>query len=323
VTHPDDIETTQENDDNVLATNRSSVIEKRYIRKDGRTVWANVAVSVIRDGDGRPQYLVGQLYDITEQKEAQQAMVEARQEAEQANRAKSEFLAAMSHDLRTPLNAILGFAEMISQQLFGEIDKRYQGYADDIQASGAHLLSLVDEILDLSAIEAGKKALTLEELDARAVMSDCENTVSGRAQAGDIDLRLEVPEEPLLFRSDRRAVTQILLNLISNALKFTPPGSRVTVSAADAIGGVVFEIADTGCGIPADDVAKLTEPFVRGQIDPYLTKDGWGLGLSIVRSLVALHDGDFDIESEPGSETTVKITLPERSATEQNEAGSV
>ena len=323
VTHPDDIETTQENDDNVLATNRSSVIEKRYIRKDGRTVWANVAVSVIRDGDGRPQYLVGQLYGITEQKEAQQAMVEARQEAEQANRAKSEFLAAMSHDLRTPLNAILGFAEMISQQLFGEIDKRYQGYADDIQASGAHLLSLVDEILDLSAIEAGKKALTLEELDARAVMSDCENTVSGRAQAGDIDLRLEVPEEPLLFRSDRRAVTQILLNLISNALKFTPPGGRVTVSAADAIGGVVFEIADTGCGIPADDVAKLTEPFVRGQIDPYLTKDGWGLGLSIVRSLVALHDGDFDIESEPGSGTTVKITLPERSATEQNEAGSV
>lgn len=315
VTHPDDVGATQENDDNVLATNRSSVIEKRYIRRDGHTVWANVAVSVIRDAEGRPQYLVGQLYDITEQKEAQEAMAEARQEAEQANRAKSEFLAAMSHDLRTPLNAILGFAEMISQQLFGAIDKRYQGYADDIQASGAHLLSLVDEILDLSAIEAGKKALTMEELDVRAVISDCENTVSGRAKAGDIDLRMEVPEEPLLFRSDRRAVTQILLNLISNALKFTPPGGRVTVSATAAGEAVKFKATDTGCGIPTTDVTKLTEPFVRGQIDPYLTKDGWGLGLSIVRSLVALHDGDFDIESEPGSGTTVAVTLPIEAST--------
>jgi len=309
VTHPDDVDATQENDDNVLATNRSSVIEKRYIRKDGRTVWANVAVSVVRDAEGRPQYLVGQLYDITEQKKAHQAMVEARQEAEEANRAKSEFLAAMSHDLRTPLNAILGFAEMISQQLFGPIDERYQGYADDIQASGAHLLSLVDEILDLSAIEAGKKALALEKLDARTIIADCENTVTGRAQAGGIDLRMEIPDKPLHFSSDRRAVTQILLNLISNALKFTPPGGQVSVSAA-AGDAVRFEITDTGCGIPANDVAKLTEPFVRGQIDPYLTKDGWGLGLSIVRSLVALHDGQFDIESQPGTGTTVAVTLP-------------
>jgi len=315
VTHPDDIDMTQENDDNVLATNRSSVIEKRYIRKDGRTVWSNVAVSVIRDAEGRPEYLVGQLYDITEQKKAQQAMVEARQDAEQANRAKSEFLAAMSHDLRTPLNAILGFAEMISQQLFGAIDERYQGYADDIQASGAHLLSLVDEILDLSAIEAGKKALTLEVLDAGEVLTDCENTVAGRAQAGGIDLRLEPPGDPLRFRSDRRAVTQILLNLISNALKFTPPGGQVTVSAVAAGDTVRFEIADTGCGIPADDVTKLTEPFVRGQIDPYLTKDGWGLGLSIVRSLVALHDGDFDIKSQPGKGTTVTVSLPVEAST--------
>jgi len=310
VTHPLDVDPTRENDDNVLVAGGSSVIEKRYIHKDGRTVWANVAVSLIRDAEGRPQYFVGQLNDITEQKKAEQAMVEARQEAEQANRAKSEVLAAMSHDLRTPLNAILGFAEMISQQLFGAIDDRYRGYADDIRASGAHLLSLVDEILDLSAIEAGKKALNLEELDARDIVSDCENTVTGRAEAGGIDLKMEMPEAPLLFSSDRRAVTQILLNLISNALKFTPPGGRVTVSAADAIGGVIFEIADTGCGIAPEDVTKLTEPFVRGQIDPYLTKDGWGLGLSIVRSLVALHDGTFDVKSQLGQGTAVTVVLP-------------
>jgi two-component system, cell cycle sensor histidine kinase PleC len=230
--------------------------------------------------------------------------------AESASRAKSEFLANMSHELRTPLNAILGFSEMMSAQMFGPLgSSRYADYSADIHKSGQFLLDVINDVLDMSKIEAGKLEIETELVDLKVIFDDVLRIVGPRAADGKVNLRQDntVREK---FAADPRALKQVLLNLLSNAIKFTPEGGDVSV-AADAVGtDIVIRIADTGIGIPSVDIEKLGRPFE--QVENQFTKSrgGSGLGLAISKSLVELHGGGLTIASMLDRGTTVTISLP-------------
>ena len=247
--------------------------------------------------------------DITDLKRTQDALVLAKAEADSANRSKSEFLAAMSHDLRTPLNAIIGFSDAINLQHFGPLDEKYSEYAADIRASGEHLLSLIDNILDLSAIEAGQISLSKENLSLHDAIKECERIIQAEAENAGIDLSVKVPQSIPALYADRRAIKQIVLNLLSNAIKFTPKGGTVALSCAHLNESVILTVRDSGIGIPEDQITVVTLPFVRIETDPYTARDGTGLGLAIVKSLIQLHDGDLEIQSSLGIGTTVQVTF--------------
>lgn len=254
--------------------------------------------------------IISLAYEIEVRQRTENLLVQAKNEAEKANTTKSDFLASMSHDLRTPLNAILGFAEIISQQHFGPITEKYQEYAEDIHSSGELLLSLVNDILDLSTIEAGKLALDKENLSIAEIFTECEKIIKERALSLGIDLVVEVPEDLSPLYADRRATKQILLNLLTNSVKFTPEGGKVTLKAAATNKHHTIEVSDTGTGISADMLATITDPFVRVETDPHKTQEGTGLGLTIVKSLVDLHGGELNIKSTVGRGTTVTVTFP-------------
>ena len=279
------------------------------LRKDGTEFPAAASVSKLQIGDEK--IFTVMLRDITDTKQAQEALMVAMNEAQTASHAKSEFLAAMSHDLRTPLNAIIGFADILSHQYFGPIDDKYKEYAGDIKSSGEHLLSLVNDILDLSTIEAGKQSLIKEKLSTMEIVRECERIVEDKARSNGIDLVTEVPKGLPPLYADKRAAKRIILNLLSNAIKFTPEGGKVTVSVKASKKNTTLKVTDTGKGIPADELQGLTDPFTRADTDdPYLSEHGWGLGLTITKSLIDLHDGTLDIKSKVGRGTTVTVTLP-------------
>ena len=236
----------------------------------------------------------------------------ARDEAETANRAKSEFLALMSHELRTPLNAILGFSEIIKGEMLGPVGTaKYRDYANDVHESGQHLLALINDILDLSKIEAGKLELDEEDVDVADAIQSCLTLVREWAKNGGVRLVTEIPEELPALRFDERKLKQILINLLSNAVKFTPAGGTVTIKAwfrADS--GYVFQIIDTGVGIALEDIPKALSPF--GQVDAKLARkyEGTGLGLPLTKSLVEMSSGSMDLQSEVGVGTTVTVRFP-------------
>jgi PAS domain S-box-containing protein len=251
--------------------------------------------------------------DITDRKRIEHDLRDALVEAERANRVKSEFLATMSHELRTPLNAIIGFSEMLSEQFYGNLGSpRYLEYSNDIRTSGEHLLQLVNDVLDLSAIEAGQQQIFREELKFKDIVEDCAPIVPNGAAQKNIVYSINVPDDLPRLWADKRAVKQILLNILTNAIKFTPDGGKVTLSAYATNAAIVVDVTDTGIGVSADKLDSLTEPFVRGETDPYKSQEGMGLGLSIVRSLVILHGGALEINSEVGVGTTVIATFPLR-----------
>jgi signal transduction histidine kinase len=235
----------------------------------------------------------------------------AKEEAETANRAKSEFLANMSHELRTPLNAVIGFSELMINRAFGDLDERYAAYAGDINSSGVHLLAVINDILDISRIEAGDVELNEEAFYPIAVIESCADLIRDRAKEGEITLDLDLPEDLPPIEADQRKYKQILINLLSNAVKFTPPGGRVTVAAEiTAFGGFKLHVTDTGIGMRPEDIPVALTPF--RQVDNRLarTYEGTGLGLPLVKSLIELHDGTVSIESTLGAGTTVTVTLP-------------
>lgn len=314
-------------------------------RKDGSRFWAHVTISPIKDDDGTVSHFVMTHEDITERKrlegqtkrqllhyvgEVERArslataqadslvtmageLSKQKEIAEQANRAKSEMLANVSHELRTPLNAIIGFADMMRHEILGPIGvEKYRGYTTDIVASGLHLLEIINDILDISAIEAGKTTLEKEEVKVGPLVDSVLTLVRDRARLGGVALRVNLETELRPLLADPRRMKQILINLLSNAVKFTPSGGSVTLKAfaSKPDGGLVFQIADTGVGMDEAGLAKAMQPF--GQVDGGLnrTHEGTGLGLPLTRALIELHGGSLALESALGRGTTVSIYLP-------------
>lgn len=235
----------------------------------------------------------------------------AKRAAEEANRAKSEFLANMSHELRTPLNAIIGFSSIIKNEMLGPVNiSRYREYADDIHASGEHLLAIIGDILDLSKVEAGKFELVEEDFDADEIMSVAGRLARERIEHQETRLEVLLPEQPVRLHADRRALLQVLINLTSNAVKFTPEGNVVLSAELTQGGGFAFVVADTGIGMTPAQVKIAMQPF--GQIQNALTRtqSGTGLGLPLSDRLVRLHEGWLSIRSAPGEGTRISVHLP-------------
>jgi len=245
--------------------------------------------------------------------------------AEGANKAKSEFLANMSHELRTPLNAINGFSEIMVGELFGPLgDRRYKDYAQDILNSGQHLLAVINDILDMSKIEAGKMNLKFDPTDLREVADDAVRLMRNRAESAGLQLTVDLPDMPEI-EADYRALKQILLNLLSNALKFTPRGGVVSVIGQPLRDGrgvdrVRLGVRDTGIGISREDLDRLARPFEQVESQHSKTQQGTGLGLALTKSLVEMHSGVLQIESEPGQGTLVSVLLPVRQSRPSSDA---
>ena len=286
------------------------VIEYRGLRKDGSDLWLELVGRLI-EWEGEPAIQITEI-DITERFLTQEALRQAKEEAEKANRTKSQFLANMSHELRTPLNAIVGFSDMIEHELLGPIaEQRYVEYAHDIKASGEHLLDIINDILDLSRIEAGQIDLDEAAVSLHDVYASCQRLVSARAQDARLVLRADLPADLPAVVGDARRIKQILLNLLSNAVKFTPEGGHVSVSAAMLTDGSLrLSVTDTGIGMAKDEVERALQPFV--QLDTSLSRkfEGTGLGLSLSRTLAELHQAYLSIESTPGEGTVVSLVLP-------------
>ena len=229
---------------------------------------------------------------------------------EAANRHKSEFLANMSHELRTPLNAIIGFSEVLGERMFGELNEKQAEYTDDILTSGRHLLSLINEILDLSKVEAGRMELELATFDLPLAIDNARTFVRERATKHGINLDVTVDERLGDFVGDERKIKQILLNLLSNAVKFTPEGGRIGIKARQADGSVEISVSDTGIGIAPEDQAKIFEEFRQVGADYAHKSEGTGLGLTLAKKFVELHGGKIWVESEVGKGSTFTFTLP-------------
>jgi two-component system, cell cycle sensor histidine kinase PleC len=247
-----------------------------------------------------------------ELEEAKANSDEARRRAEEANLAKSRFLATMSHELRTPLNAILGFSEVMKNEVFGaHSSDNYRDYSADIHSSGQHLLTLINEILDLSRIEAGRYELKEEALELAFIIDECRHMMSLRAKAKQQNIKAIIdPSLPRIW-ADERAVRQIVLNILSNAVKFTPPGGEITIKAGwTSSGGQYVSIADDGPGIPEEEIPIIMSSFGRGSWALKTAEQGSGLGLPIVKGLVDLHGGGFQLKSRPREGTEVIVTFP-------------
>ncbi len=308
------------------------------VRKDGIPIWLENFVTVV-DWKGEPaiqsttinvterkrigeelEERVGQLESAQEAFERQggelvvmaETLTAARDSAEAANRTKSEFLAAMSHELRTPLNAIIGFSEMIKDEMFGPVGSvKYRDYADDINESGQHLLDLINDILDLSKVESGTDELHEENIQIPEIIYSVFRLVQHRAEKGRIELDLQCPDELPLLRVDERKLNQILVNLLTNAIKFTEAGGKVTLRVWHRTdSGYVFQIIDTGIGIALEDIPKALSQF--GQVDGGLNRKfkGTGLGLPLTKALAELHGGTLDLQSQVGVGTTVTVRFP-------------
>jgi len=261
-----------------------------------------------------PDGAVVSLYsDITERKASEQKMLQALSQAELANRAKSDFLANMSHELRTPLNAIIGFAEAVSSELLGPVrDKKQLEYIKDIHSSGLLLLSIINDVLDMSKIEAGKLELARERVPVQPLIGEAVRMVRERARTRKLALVVTVPEDEISVWGDERAIKQIMLNLLSNAVKFSHEGGRIDIRVSlDDAGDLVLDVEDYGIGMAEHEIDRALEPF--GQAKPAVTKahGGTGLGLPIAKGLAEAHGGTLVIKSNPGHGTQVRVGLPQ------------
>ncbi len=259
----------------------------------------------------RVRYMLRSGRALDELRRNQAALVAAKDTAETANRAKSEFLANMSHELRTPLNAIIGFSTMMREGMMGPINAKYAEYAGMVCDSGTHLLAIINDILDLAKAESGKLELREEDVDIARVVALSSTIVREMAEKNGVTYDVALAEVMPHVRADSSKLQQILINLLGNAVKFTPSGGSVSLSAhPSADGGLVFEIADTGIGIPSDKIDVALAPF--GQVDSRLARkyEGTGLGLPLTKRLVEMHGGILNISSELGKGTTVTVYLP-------------
>lgn len=284
-------------------------IEARLTTANGDIIWAHISAALVRF-HGLPSMLVA-LQDVTARRREAEALREARDQATDSSRSKSEFLANMSHELRTPLNAIIGFSEALERELFGPVgNPRYREYAVDIHDSGVHLLNLINDILDLSKIEAGHFKLHEDETDLDGIVASACRIVRHRAQQASISIDIHLPKPAVSLVADERALKQILINLVSNAVKFSNDGSTVRVEGQVTARGLRIAVIDQGVGIDVDDIPKALSPFT--QLDGTLSRahEGTGLGLPLAKHMTELHGGKLSIESEVGKGTAVYVDLP-------------
>ena len=287
--------------------------ENRLPSPDGENRWFSWSNRAIFNDAGELTEIESVGRDATQQRLSEEALRAAKEEAELASRAKREFFANFSHELRTPLNAIIGFSEMIASELLGRInERRYRDYAANIQSSGNHLLGLISDILDVARIETGQEDLELTEVDLVEVIDIAFVMTRERAKRRGVELSRQLPPaQSLSLMADRRRVIQILINLLSNAIKFTESGGRVTTEVEwDPNGGYWIRISDTGIGIAAEDIPKIFERFGKMESSIARKVERARIGLSLMKSLVELHDGVIDVESEQGIGTTVSVWLP-------------
>ncbi|MFA4892846.1 ATP-binding protein [Brevundimonas sp.] len=279
-----------------------TAIKRKEAERQRATERLHVTITELEDREERLS-LLARKYEV------------AMTRAEAANQAKSEFLANMSHELRTPLNAINGFSEIMAGEMFGPLgDARYKGYAADILRSGQHLLSLINDILDMAKIEAGKLTLHYETVSLKDVVDDATRLMRGRIQEAGLNLLVDAPDLPEID-ADYRGLKQVVLNLISNAVKFTPEGGDIVVALSrEDDDRVRLAVTDTGIGIAAKDLDRLARPFEQVEGQHSKTTQGTGLGLALTKSLIELHGGVLTIASEPGQGTTVGFVLPIRRA---------
>jgi signal transduction histidine kinase len=249
---------------------------------------------------------------LRDRERAYQQLQLAKEEAEAANHAKSGFLATMSHELRTPLNAIIGFSEMMLREVLGPLgNEQYRAYVNDIHASGTHLLQIINDILDLSKAESGKIDLAEDVFDLRDIMRSVGQLAIGRVHAAELSYLVDLPEELPPICGDERKTKQVLLNLITNAVKFTPPGGVITITACwDRLSGLAIAVDDTGIGIPEDDLERVLKPFE--QVDSSLSRQhqGTGLGLPLVKAIMEMHGGRLELQSTLGVGTRVTVFFP-------------
>ncbi len=285
--------------------------EVRNRAKDGSYYWVSSTIAPLKDGEGRTTSYIAVRTDISERKRVEDEMVKAIEHAEYANRSKSEFLAHMSHELRTPLNAIIGFSDVLSAETFGEIgNPRYLEYAGDINGAGLYLLNLINDILDVSKIEAGELTADNVETDIGEIITSCLRITEDRSMSKGVTMRSRIVDGLPMVHADPRHVKQILLNLITNAIKFTNEGGEVEVSAAGLRGGgAEVVVTDNGIGIDADDIELVMEPFGQARVSPLVSHQGTGLGLSLSKKLAEVNNGTLVLESEVGKGTTVRVTF--------------
>ncbi len=291
------------------------------LRRDGHAFPVGFTVSELRLGTATaasadaeaaaPRVFVGVIRDMTRRKQQEAELMASKTQAELANRAKSEFLANMSHELRTPLNAVIGFAEILSSGFFGSLGERQKTCVQDIHDSGEHLLEIVNAVLDMSKIDAGRYDLHEEPVESHEALAQCLMMVRDRAAGNGVDLHNHAAAAVATLWVDRRAFKQVILNLLSNAVKFTPRGGSVTIDAgADEDGGFHLTVTDTGIGIPPDFMADLFQPFRQAENSASRRFEGTGLGLSISKNFMDLHGGSLTCRSAVGAGTTMTLRLP-------------
>ncbi|MDG1709144.1 MAG: PAS domain-containing protein, partial [Emcibacteraceae bacterium] len=313
ILHPDDAYLLDKTTEKAMQSGDPFQVEHRLILKSGDIKTVIQRGEVTKNAKGIATILNGTIQDITDLKAAEEDRIVALNQAQEANKAKSQFLATMSHELRTPLNAIIGFSEMMTNKIFGELGSdRYTEYAGDIVGSSRHLLNLVNDILDLSEIESGKKNMDIKHISLRDVLDDCQFIITKLAEDKQISCAFNIPKNMTLIFADDRALKQIFINIMNNSVKFTENGGKISLNAQTDENSHIIIIEDNGQGIPEDKMETVLNPFSRVENDPYRTQEGKGLGLAIVKSLMSLHNGTIEIESEYGIGTKVILTFPNK-----------
>jgi len=311
--HPDDHDAVRiAFDDHLEGRTDELEVENRMLDAGGATRWLVIRGRAIRDASGTPLRIVGACNDITEWRDAEDRMRAATEAAEFANRAKTDFLAHLSHELRTPLNAIIGFSEAIKDGYLGPLSpEKSMEYASDVHVASRHLLDLINDVLDLSKVEAGQTELSEEAIDIEETVRSSIRLIEGRAATESLRLNVEIAENLPRLRADSRLVRQVLLNLLTNAVKFTETGGTVSVRGRQREdGGITLEVSDTGVGIAEENIPKALTPFVQVGADDATRTEGTGLGLPLAKSLVELHGGTLELRSTLGRGTDDTANFP-------------
>ncbi len=295
--------------------------ETQIRKKDGNICWINENARSVKDDEDQILYYEGSIEDISQRKRTEDALKEAKLKSDLDNRSKSEFLTNMSHELRTPLNSIIGFSEIIKDEVFGEVGQSaYKDYANDIYESGKHLLKIISDILDVSKIDAGERDLIESVVDINKVVSRCFKILEGKRDFEKLSVLSKLDDASPSVYGEELAVKQMLMSLISNAIKFTPEDGRVIIEGKrDSDGQYLISVSDTGIGMHERDIEKAISPF--GQIESGHDRNnsGTGLGLTLVNSLIRLHNGKLEIFSQKGIGTTATLIFPKERVIDKNE----